>query len=84
MSEVKHVWNVQVYKGVETKAQLHELEPGADFCVRVCAVRQAPSGQLAGAFSPSTNFSTLALPATPTHSAKTHHVQVSFIFPLDI
>ncbi|XP_054283686.1 fibronectin type-III domain-containing protein 3a isoform X2 [Macrosteles quadrilineatus] len=72
----------QVYRGVETKASLGELEAGADYCVRVCAVRQVETGDLPGAYSPSTTFSTPALQTTPTHTAKAHHAQSPSSKPL--
>jgi len=72
----------QVYRGVETRTQLHELEPGADYCVRVCAVRQTTAGDLAGAFSSPTTFSTQPLHSTPTHTTKPQAAQAAPHKPL--
>ncbi|XP_046676648.1 fibronectin type-III domain-containing protein 3A isoform X2 [Homalodisca vitripennis] len=72
----------QVYRGGDTKTQLHDLEPGADYCVRVCAVRQTGVGELAGAFSPTATFATPAPHSTPTHTTKSHQVQATTHKPL--
>ncbi|XP_063236459.1 fibronectin type-III domain-containing protein 3A isoform X2 [Bacillus rossius redtenbacheri] len=52
----------------EPRAQLSGLEPGTDYLVRVCPVRRAASGLVAGAASPSTAFCTAAA-ACPVASA---------------
>lgn len=52
---------MQVYRGAEPRVVLNELEPGADYCVRVTAVRVAEAGEVAGPASPTGTFSTLPL-----------------------
>lgn len=44
---------------------LEDLESSADYCVRVCAVRVAEAGELAGPAAPTITFSTL--PASTQH-----------------
>lgn len=75
---------VQVYRGPETKTHLSDLEAGAEYSVRVCPIRQTSGGDLPGAVSPVTTFSTIpfAEQATPTHTAKTHNTHVSIIICL--
>lgn len=74
----------QVYRGPETKTHLSDLEPGAEYSVRVCPIRHTSSGDLPGAVSPATTFSTIpfAEQATPTHTAKTHNTHTAAHKPL--
>lgn len=72
----------QVYRGAETKVQLNDLEPGADYNVRVCPVRQTSSGDLAGAYSPPATFSTLMPEPVATTTTKTAVTQVTEKKPL--
>jgi hypothetical protein len=71
-----------VYRGSETKVQLNDLEPGADYIVRVCPVRQTGIGDLPGAYSPPSTFSTLMpdLVTVATTRTVTHVSIYSFIF----
>ena len=51
----------QVYRGPNTHFRLEGLEPGTEYHVRVCAVRESSDGSAAdihGPFSPGTHFST--------------------------
>ncbi|XP_076453878.1 fibronectin type-III domain-containing protein 3A-like isoform X4 [Babylonia areolata] len=51
----------QVYKGPNTQFTLDGLDPGTEYQVRVCAVRESSDGSaadIAGPFSPGTHFST--------------------------
>jgi hypothetical protein len=64
--------------------QLNDLEPGADYIVRVCPVRQTGIGDLPGAYSPLSTFSTLMpdLVTVATTRTVTHVSIYSFIhFP---
>jgi len=59
---------------VETKFQLSDIEPGAEYNIRVCPVRQTSIGNLPGAYSPPSTFSTLLpdiVTATATKAAVT-------------
>ncbi|XP_049774284.1 fibronectin type-III domain-containing protein 3A isoform X1 [Schistocerca cancellata] len=67
----------QVYRGPETKLQLNDLEPGTDYCVRVCPVRQANSGDLPGPYSPPGTFSTVAPEPVASQTPKSSSLQVS-------
>ncbi|KRT80542.1 Fibronectin domain-containing protein [Oryctes borbonicus] len=73
----------QVYKGTETVCSLDNLEPGAEYCAKVCAIRMTSTGELLGPFSPAQTFSTVAqepraickssttsVGGTPVHSHK--------------
>ncbi|XP_023720890.1 fibronectin type-III domain-containing protein 3A isoform X3 [Cryptotermes secundus] len=71
-----------VYRGAETKVQLNDLESGADYNVRVCPVRQADIGNLPGAYSPPSTFSTLMPELVTTTATKTALVQVTERKPL--
>lgn len=66
----------KVYQGAETKVQLNDLEPGMDYSVRVCPVRQTSSGDLPGPFSPPGTFSTLAPEPVASVTPKTVSLQV--------
>jgi hypothetical protein len=68
-----------VYRGAETKMQLNDLEPGADYNVRVCPVRQASIGDLPGAYSPPSTFSTLMPDLVAVTTTKTTVMQVSIV-----
>jgi len=59
----------QIYKGSETKFRLEGLTPKTEYCVRVCAIRQCSdsSGDLIGAYSPGTLFTTQG-PKLPSSS----------------
>ncbi|XP_021928755.1 fibronectin type-III domain-containing protein 3A isoform X2 [Zootermopsis nevadensis] len=72
----------QVYRGAETKVQLNDLEPGADYSVRVCPVRQATIGDLCGVYSPSSTFSTLLPDLATVATTKTAILQVTERKPL--
>ncbi|KAK7863661.1 hypothetical protein R5R35_006188 [Gryllus longicercus] len=60
----------QVYRGSDTKAHLTDLDPGTEYHVRVCPIRQAASGDLMGAYSPPGSFSTTALEPTVSPSMR--------------
>ncbi|XP_060516675.1 fibronectin type-III domain-containing protein 3A isoform X2 [Cylas formicarius] len=75
----------QVYKGSETKCSLEDLEPGVEYCARVCPVRLTNSGELPGCYSPILNFTMMTAevsavtklsPAnvTPTHTPKSRNL----------
>jgi hypothetical protein len=71
---------LQVYRGAETKVQLNDIEPGADYNVRVCPVRQTGIGNLPGAYSPPSTFSTLLPDLVTTTATRTAVMQVSLTF----
>jgi len=68
---------LQVYRGVETKFQLNDIEPGAEYNIRVCPVRQTSIGNLPGAYSPPSTFSTLLPDLVTATATKTAVMQVS-------
>lgn len=68
-----------MYRGSETKVQLNDLEPGADYNVRVCPVRQASIGDLLGAYSPPSTFSTLMPDVVTATTTKAAVMQVSTV-----
>jgi hypothetical protein len=76
---LKKLLLLQVYRGAETKVQLNDLESGADYNVKVCPVRQAGIGNLPGAYSPPSTFSTLMPELVTTTATKSALVQVSLV-----
>ncbi|XP_067007900.1 fibronectin type-III domain-containing protein 3A isoform X2 [Anabrus simplex] len=66
----------QVYRGSETKVQLHDLDPGTEYNVRVCPIRQTNSGDLPGAYSTPGVFTTTAPEPVMTSSPKTVSTQI--------
>lgn len=50
----------QVYKGTETSCSLENLEPGAEYCAKVCPIRITATGELMGPFSSVHTFTTIA------------------------
>lgn len=91
-SRLKDQQYKQVYRGSETKCTLENLESGAEYCVRVCPIRMAESGQVQGAYSPLSNFSTpqaepqvsakasTASSTSPTHGGHRHRSLMSTIW----
>lgn len=68
---------LQVYRGAENKVQLNDIEPGAEYNVRVCPVRQTSIGNLPGAYSPPSTFSTLLPDLVTATATRTAVMQVS-------
>ncbi|KAL8559262.1 hypothetical protein ACOMHN_040386 [Nucella lapillus] len=61
----------QVYKGPSTQHTLDNLDPGSEYQVRVCAVRESSDGSAAdipGPFSPGTHFTTPTLQPLHRHT----------------
>lgn len=46
-----------MYRGIDTKTILEDLEAGAEYEIRVMPVRCTSNGDLCGAFSPASTFS---------------------------
>lgn len=74
----------QVYRGVETRCQVKDLEPGADYLVRVGAVRLCGEDRPAvdGAFSLPASLSTPPIHhenSTPTHAPRHNNQQVTVL-----
>lgn len=69
----------QVYRGPNTSYRLTNLSPRTEYQARVCAVRQSTSrsGDITGAFSPGTVFSTLSPVPQRTLIAKTVETKIS-------
>ncbi|XP_073994943.1 miles to go isoform X2 [Rhodnius prolixus] len=47
-----------VYHGADHSCELKDLDAGAEYLVRVCAIRQSPRGAIEGPYSSPLNFST--------------------------
>ncbi|XP_075212988.1 miles to go isoform X2 [Lycorma delicatula] len=75
----RHQEYKQVYMGPDTKVSVGDLEPGAEYLVRVSCVRQTSNNDLMGPFSQPTVFSTLPLPDNRTlaPTPKPHHSQTT-------
>lgn len=65
--------------GVDTKVSIGDLEPSAEYLIRVACVRQTSTGDLMGPFSQPVAFSTQPLPDNRTlaPTPKPHHSQVN-------
>lgn len=57
--------------------QLTDIEPGAEYNVRVCPVRQTGVGNLPGAYSPPSTFSTLLPDLMTATATRTTVMQVT-------
>lgn len=79
LARLKNQEYKQVYMGADTKTSVNDLEPGADYLVRVSPVRQTSTGDLMGPYSQPAKFSTLPLPdqKVVVSNPKPHHSQSS-------
>ncbi|KAL0274067.1 UNVERIFIED_CONTAM: hypothetical protein PYX00_006584 [Menopon gallinae] len=77
ISRVRNQEYKQAYKGSESKVLVSDLQPGAEYNVRVCSIRVSSNGDLPGAYCPAATFSTL--PPTPqvVSSVRTTTAQVT-------
>lgn len=66
----------QVYRGADTKATLEDLEPGAEYEIRVMPIRCTSDGDLCGAFSSASSFSIPAVEVPAPVVRATTHQQV--------
>lgn len=66
----------QVYHGSETSCEISELEAGADYLVRACAVRLSPKGPIEGQYcSPITLSTPTVHHEPPQHPVIRQHQQ---------
>ncbi|KAK6632457.1 hypothetical protein RUM44_007499 [Polyplax serrata] len=76
ISRVRNQDYKQVYRGSECKISLNDLEPGADYSVRVCPVRVSSNSELPGPFCTSVIFSTLPAATQISSTIRTTTTQV--------
>ncbi|BES88778.1 Fibronectin type III domain [Nesidiocoris tenuis] len=74
----------QVYQGRETSVEIKELDAGAEYLVKICAVRQSPKGPVEGPYSSPINVSTPPIhhETPPQHFVRPHAHQVGGRRPL--
>ncbi|KAK7478993.1 hypothetical protein BaRGS_00029754 [Batillaria attramentaria] len=68
----------QVYRGPNTHYSLEGLEPGTEYQLRVCAIRESSdssASDIPGPFSPGTHFTTSSPEPTLHHSAASREVE---------
>ncbi|CAA9997979.1 unnamed protein product [Nesidiocoris tenuis] len=68
----------QVYQGRETSVEIKELDAGAEYLVKICAIRQSPKGPVEGPYSSPINVSTPPIhhETPPQHFVRPHAHQV--------